>query len=306
MNTIDIYIFLKDFGMLILLSVVVIILLLNPRILLLLFRSFIVDTKQETSPDIESKIMNIQKQIDDINAQKTTPMSDEAKKELKTKLDTELYSYIPSIVEKHLERLSKNKEPLVNYFEREASRAAYTYMENVSFTDLVDSAIYREAWEGREKNTKEFNTLVDKQLNTANSIKLVMMNLFVLFNFLIIASFFVVPSRFSDKASLTILGVYISLSAFIIFIYRASNSRSAALLAIKEDSKKFYDVFQFIKQFKKGASFSNNDVEIIKSILINRLEREKTTDHPYEVILKGVSNTNVMFKGGKIAGGKKE
>ena len=128
-----------------------------------------------------------------------------------------------------------------------------------------------------------------------------MMNLFVFFNLSLLALFVATPERFTDRSSLTVLGVYVSLSAFIIYIYRASNARSASLLAIKEDEKKLASVFDFLETFKKGGAFTNNEVELIRLLLINRVEREKGADHPYEVILKGVTNSTVLLKGGKVS-----
>ena len=75
------------------------------------------------------------------------------------------------------------------------------------------------------------------------------------------------------------------------------------MLAIKEDEKKLSDVFDFLSAFKKTPTFTNNEVEIIRALLVNRVEREKGAEHPYEVVLKGVSNSNVLLRGGKITPG---
>ncbi|WP_236492237.1 hypothetical protein, partial [Pseudomonas sp. PA-5-4A] len=104
----------------------------------------------------------------------------------------------------------------------------------------------------------------------------------------------------TDKAVTGIIGLYISLAAFIVYIYRTSNFRSSVLLALREDAKKYFDADDYIKRLKAGASPSDRDVEVLKLLLLNRAEREKMADHPYELVLKGVSNSNIQLKGGKM------
>jgi hypothetical protein len=90
------------------------------------------------------------------------------------------------------------------------------------------------------------------------------------------------------------------LAAFIVYIYRTSNFRSSVLLALREDAKKYFDAEDYIRRLKPGASPTDRDVEVLKLLLLNRAEREKMADHPYELVLKGVTNSNIQFKGGKI------
>ncbi|WP_409027689.1 hypothetical protein OX462_02465 [Janthinobacterium sp. SUN098] len=141
---------------------------------------------------------------------------------------------------------------------------------------------------------------VEQQLDSASSIKRAMINLFVAVSILI-TTMMVFKIGFVDAdLQKVILGLYVSLATFIVYVYRSSNARALVLLAIKEDSKKYHDVEKFIQRLKPYASPTDRDVDVIKLLLLNRAEREKNSEHPYELVLKGVSNSNILLKGGKV------
>jgi hypothetical protein len=282
-------------------------LLLNSKFRNRLVRTFFLSTESEPGAQegaSAKEISELRAAIQSLQEQVNKPLSEESAAALRRQLDVELYSHVPDIVQKHLERLRKNEDALVQHFDKSAEDAAVAHLKGIPFSDLISSVIYRESWEAKTEGKERFVKLMDGQLNSANATRIAMMNLFVFFSISLLALFLFAPSSLSDKTSLSILGVYVSLSAFIIYIYRASNARSAALLSIREDEKKLFDVFLFLTSFKKTSTFTNNDVELIKLLLVNRFEREKGADHPYEVILKGVTNSNVLVRGGKVSAAK--
>lgn len=276
---------------------------LNSTVRKRLVKSFFLSSDNESSSNDRSnaELEALRTELADLKTRVDRPLSSEAAKALKDKLDLELFSYVPDLVKKHLEGLSKNDDDVVRHFEKAAEAAAYNHLKGIPFTELVSHAIYREAWDERQKRVERFAQVVEHQLASANSTRMVMMNLFVVFNLGLLLTFVLYSNLITDKVSVSIFGVYVSLSAFIIYIYRASNARSASLLSVKEDEKKLFDVFLFLTTFKKGNTFTNNEVELVRQLLINRLERERGADHPYEVILKGVTNSNVLVRGGKVA-----
>ena len=301
-----IYEFLRDFWAPILATVAGAGLALNPGARNSLIRLFFVKTDAEPArQDRENEvILELRKELDELKAKVDQPVTTEVTETIRKSLDSQLYSHIPDLIRKHLDRLSKDEDLLVRHFETAARQAAHKHLEDLPFTELIESELYREAWDERRKKSEAFTQLLEKQLTSANSTRTVMMNLFVAFNFILMLFFIALPALYSEKASLAVLGVYVSLSAFIIYIYRASNARAASLLSIKEDDKKLYDVFMFLSRFKKGNTYSNNEVEIIKSLMINRFERERGSEHPYEVALKGITNSTVLLRGGKVAATK--
>lgn len=152
----------------------------------------------------------------------------------------------------------------------------------------------------REKRGSILETTIQEQMQSAGRLKTVMINLFVMFNIGVLCIYIFGSSTLTDRAVTAIIGLYVSLAAFIVYIYRTSNFRSSVLLALHEDAKKYFDAEDYIKRLKPGASPTDRDVEVLKLLLLNRAEREKMADHPYELILKGVSNSNIQLKGGKM------
>lgn len=137
------------------------------------------------------------------------------------------------------------------------------------------------------------------QLSSTASTKTSMISLFVMFNLGIIAAFIFSPSAVSSAKEL-ILGLYISLATFIVYVYRAANARALVLLAITEDLKRYHDAEKYMNHLRPKSQPTERDLEVLRLILTNRAEREKNNEHPYELVLKGVSNSNILLKGGKV------
>ncbi len=235
-----------------------------------------------------------------LQSDSSSTISEALREDLKHALNANASFQIQDIVDRHLKSLAERGDPVVRHYQTEVRESVQQILKETPVPEQVREALKIEDSERRRKHSDDFDRLIERQLNSANNTRAVMMNLFVAFNLTLLVVFAFMPERFSDRSSITILGVYVSLSAFIIYIYRASNARSASLLAIKEDEKKLTDVFDFLFAFKKSPTFTNNEVEIIRALLVNRVEREKGAEHPYEVVLKGVTNSNVLLKGGKV------
>ncbi len=137
------------------------------------------------------------------------------------------------------------------------------------------------------------------QLRSTNGTKSSMISLFVMFNLGIIAALWYVPTGVASAKEL-ILGLYISLAMFIVYVYRAANARALVLLAITEDLKRYHDAEKYMNHLRPNTPPTERDLDVLRLILTNRAEREKNNEHPYELVLKGISNSNIMLKGGKI------
>ncbi len=266
----------------------------------ILERMFVVIGDERDSKKLADELEKMKVLLHKLQSDNSSTLSEGLRENLRHELNATASFQIQEIVDRHLRALSERGEPVVRHFESEVRDSVQEILKATPATDLVRDALRMAEAERRKKSTEDFDKLLDRQLSSANNTRAVMMNLFVAFNLTLLLVFAFMPERFSDRSSMTILGVYVSLSAFIIYIYRASNARSASLLAIKEDEKKLSDVFDFLSAFKKTPTFTNNEVEIIRTLLVNRVEREKGAEHPYEVVLKGVSNSNVLVRGGKI------
>lgn len=221
-------------------------------------------------------------------------------------LEDQVTREIPKLVKKKLEEIRALDSSMDSAIRFAVDTAVSSYLEKLSPTQLLaDRREHLRALE-RSERTKILDLTIDEQMRSAGRLKTVMINLFVIFNFGILLVYLFAAANLSDRAITAIIGLYVSLAAFIVYIYRTSNFRSSVLLALREDAKKYFDADDYIRRLKQGASPTDRDVEVLKLLLLNRSEREKMADHPYEVVMKGVTNSNIQMKGGKMVAPSKE
>jgi hypothetical protein len=153
--------------------------------------------------------------------------------------------------------------------------------------------------ETKWRQKSQFDTVLAQHLGSAASIRRAMLNLFVLVNIILVSS---IIFRSADVLSNKeiILGLYVSFATFIVYVYRSSNARALILLAGVEDNKRYHDADKYLEFVGKRGP-NERDIEALKILLVNRMEREKNAEHPYELVMKGISNSNILMKGGKIA-----
>lgn len=158
----------------------------------------------------------------------------------------------------------------------------------------------------RQIDEEGFESYLDEQSKNVATIRTVMINLFIIVNLGLLITYLFRDDNSGKVAIQAILGFYISLALFIVYIYRSANSRSNMILAIREDFRKLHLVNDYLSRFAEGRELTESELAIIKIISINHSEREKTAEHPYEIALKGITNSTVMLKGGKIHTTEKE
>ena len=144
--------------------------------------------------------------------------------------------------------------------------------------------------------------VVEFERSNVTKLRSVMINLFVLFNVSLLFVYISLGDALNQTLAYTISITYLSLSVFIIYIVRTSHYRSGVLLAIRENINNQNIMMQFLDM--RDAPLTETDVEIARLLMTNRTEREHQTQHPYELILKNVSGTNIQFRGGKLQIGK--
>lgn len=149
---------------------------------------------------------------------------------------------------------------------------------------------------------KNLLTILSHESKVSIRHKSVIMNIFFVVNAIFLGFYFIKSDSLTPFEFGFISVTYISLSMFMVYIFRVANTRFATLLSIQEDLHKERRVDNYIRDLRKSAEPTDNDVEILRMLLVNRAERESTTNHPYEVILKGISGSNIQLKGGKFEG----
>ena len=219
---------------------------------------------------------------------------------IQSELENQLSRDLPDLVKRKLAQLQAADRSLDSTIRTAINDAVAVYLTAHKPADLLADRKEQARFTERIDRGRILENTIEEQMRSAGRLKAVMINLFVLFNIGVLLVYLFAASNLTDRAVTAIIGLYISLAAFIVYIYRTSNFRSSVLLALREDAKKYFDAEDYIGRLKPGASPTDRDVEVLKLLLINRAEREKMADHPYELVLKGVTNSNIQFKGGKI------
>ncbi|MES9855023.1 MAG: hypothetical protein ABW166_00255 [Sedimenticola sp.] len=251
------------------------------------------------------KIKHLEREVSKLRKEISSGLLKNASELIDREVSTYLANNLESMTTSKLEDTKLLESKIFEELEKRVNKRIDAYLASKSTQDFAASKRENELIEKRIIVDNELHGTVEQERKSAGLMKSVMINLFVIVNFALIALYLFKGSELSQYGALSLSGLYISLAGFIIYIFRASNSRTSVLLAIKEDLKKQNSVMEYIENGNKSGSLTNQDIEFIRILMTNHSEREKKVDHPYEMVLKGVSGTNIQFKGGKMAIGEK-
>ncbi|EGR0905812.1 hypothetical protein EIB97_24360, partial [Vibrio parahaemolyticus] len=211
----------------------------------------------------------------------------ELENKLTPKIEREV---IQELLDKGLTRKVLNKE-LSNYCDEQLEVQLKKYLSN---SNTMSEAFRLKTSKQVESNALLCRTINDEQ-HSSTSVKSRLTNLFILFTLVMLGANFIYGSEITDTNKILVAITYITLSSFLIFIIRTSHQRSAMLISIQEDLKKQSELNDFLVHFKKGKDLTEHDVEFLRLLMISRAEREAKASHPYEVILKNVSDSNIQL-----------
>lgn len=254
----------------------------------------------ESSTAARRRLVELEHKIEILRKVVSGKNLDTQREAMKAELENQLAQELPALVKQKFEELKVIDASFEPSIKAAIATAVGSYFDKYDPKDIVSTQHERARIAERHERSKILEQTIEEQMRSAGRLKAVMINLFVVFNIGVLLIYLFAASNLSDRAVTAIIGLYVSLAAFIVYIYRTSNFRSSVLLALREDAKKYFDGDDYLKRLKPGASPSERDIEVLKLLLLNRSEREKRADHPYEVVLKGITNSNVQFKGGKI------
>ncbi|MBC7951750.1 MAG: hypothetical protein H7Z12_08045 [Rhodospirillaceae bacterium] len=180
-------------------------------------------------------------------------------------------------------------------------------IEDALIGDETSSMILRNVADNSYKiNADALRSTVVDEVQASAKTKRLMVNLFIVVSTAVFVFNYSAILKFDETSAIGAAIVYIGLSCFIFYIFRVANNRSSVALAILEDTKKHADALNYVLSAKsKGGVLSEHDISALRLILLNRAEREKGATHPYELILNGISNSTIMFKGGRVEVEKK-
>lgn len=224
-------------------------------------------------------------------------------------IDREVSEYLENNIERLTEQKLKDTKAIEKEIFREMEKRVIgqidKFLESKSDKDFAQTKKENDLILKRTKAEEELKQTVEQERRSAGLLKSVMINLFVLANIGLFVMYLVSAQELSNYAVLSISGLYVSLAGFIIYIFKASNSRTSVLLAIQEDLKKQNVAMEYIESLNGKRVLCESDIDLIKMIMVNHSEREKKASHPYEMVFKGVSGSNIQFKGGKMTLGEK-
>jgi len=214
--------------------------------------------------------------------------------------------YISGFIDQNLRPILKGKledEEIVDRFilerlDAKVRDAAVSALSTYKPADLARAHASAYNLESLNAASAELAEVVENERRSAARLRTVMVNLFVLFNVGLLIVYIVLGSDLHPTLAYTVSGTYLSLAIFIIYIIRTSHYRSGMLLAVRENIRNQAVMMAFLDS--RGQQLTDADVDVARSLMTNHAERERHAEHPYELILKHVSGTNIQFRGGKM------
>ncbi|WP_421348986.1 hypothetical protein [Aeromonas veronii] len=258
---------------------------------------------EDSGRDIEDRdrLKILEKEVVKLRKELSSDLLKNASKLIDQEVSAYLSEHLETMINKQLKDTGVIEKQLFEQLESRVNERIDNFLSSKSDEDFAASKRENHLIHRRESVERELYHTVEQERKSAGLLKSVMINLFVIVNFGLIALYLLKGADISQYGAISLSGLYVSLAGFIIYIFRASNSRTSVLLAIKEDLKKQNSAMEYVENSKQSVSLTAHDIEFIRMLMTNHSEREKKIDHPYEIVLKGVSGTNIQFKGGKMA-----
>ena len=269
-------------------------------------RIFYSEPSSSEDSDLNKRLKDLEKETKRIRSE----IKDDIFKNTREKLDAEVNSYLDGNLEELTEKkLTSNRileKEIMSSFESKLLSKLDSYLTSLDENQIESMKLRREAELRKRDADEQLRETLEQERKSAGLLKSVMINLFIIVNLGLLFLYLIIGGDINQYTAISISGLYISLAAFIIYIFRASNARTSVLLSIKEDAKNQLSANDYVTNLKNNGELSETDIDYIRLILSNYSEREKSAKHPYEVILKGVSDSNIQFRGGKMSLGQTE
>lgn len=263
---------------------------------------------QSINKEISGNYDNLFKIMEDILA--SYNFTEESLVPLKEYLNTNL----KFISEQVLKEFEESQDGSLNIIKTKIDE----YLQNsIEYNTLLKVAKKKDK-KNEDRHYKEnYDSHLKREYQNAIKFKGVMINLFIFINVSLIALIFifiVFKTVFSSSATinyplelaLSFSGIYISFGAFVIYVVKFSNARTLTILSLQEDFYKQTLISKILFKTLDKSSVNEHDTSLIKNLLSNKSQHEQKTKHPYEILLSGVSNSNIQFKGGKFEISKNE
>lgn len=144
---------------------------------------------------------------------------------------------------------------------------------------------------------------LEKEYDAARSTKALMSNMFIIVNmfyFFGLLGFLVLGQGVSVAPAIyfALSFSYIGLGAFVVYMIKFCNARSLTLLSLREDFLKREQLSKMAARMVELGT-SEHHVALLQMMSSSVATKEQKINHPYEMLLYGIKDSNIMFKGGK-------
>ena len=266
------------------------------------FRLFLY--RDSATPELatsERKVVQIEKRIKNMEKELTEKVLSNKTALLEHELDKYLENNLGGAIEKRLSESDSIEKAVIGELQLEVHKETSRYLEEKTLDDIQAASAEHERLKRMDAGHASLVATLEKEERSASMLKMVMINVFVMATVMFIIMNIGKWIVFDKNTTIVVVSLYVSLGAFMLYIIRTSHFRTSVLLAIKEDERNYQYCSDYLSNLKEGHALSEHDVEVIRIIMTNRSERENKAAHPYEVILKGVTGSNIQFKGGKMS-----
>ena len=251
----------------------------------------------------ESSVRSLRDEIgvlkEDLQKIKLGPIPDETiRKEASEFLDKEL----PAQLEEKLSHGSPLQMILRERLEKPIENAALKAISGYDLDQILAAKSHLAQEELFSHVVASFEESIKDEHRSAPRIRAIMINLFVVINFAFVALYLAWPNGLPSTLGVSLAVVHFSLVIFIFFMVRIAHYRTGALLSIRENIRNQGLVFRFLDS--RSEPLTNVDADVLHMLLTNHMEREHKTRHPYEVVLRNVSGSNVLLRGGRLKVGE--
>ena len=208
---------------------------------------------------------------------------------------------LPEKIREKVAAIGESHEEISGFVNSELTKILERHIVNLNYGELLQDAMLQKTYDKKKYYQDTLEEILEDEMRRSGKLKMVMINLFIAVNIGVFSYYiFGDIAKLPQEAIYGAAGLYVSLATFIFYIYRASNYRTSVVLSIREDAKKYFDVLEYVRVFRSNSELTEYDIDVIRELMKNRAEREKAAKHPYEVIIKGISDANIQVGSGKM------
>jgi len=250
---------------------------------------------------VAEDIASIEKRIKALEDDLTEKLIGDKLELIQHEMDRYLEENLSELIHEKVKDSETIKSAVLDDLKKSIEEKTQEYLESTTSEEIQKARSDQQRDVRKEQGHQALVDTLIKEERSASMLKMVMINLFVAATVMFIVLNAMGKMTFDRNTTIAVVSLYLSLGAFMLYIIRTSHFRSSVLLAIREDERNYHHLDEYMAEFKSTEELNEHDVDVIRMIMTNRSEREHKADHPYEVILKGVSGSNIQFKGGKMA-----